>query len=242
MRHVLCAGTQMEHRKNLGARVDGQPEPQHLCGAAQPGAQFVQLQVRELEMAEEALVQGVCVLASTGEPGGDGGLSEAEDPLGRGRVQPFGQRREHHGDLVGRGFQTIQGRVASGTEGGAAGLAAKGLDALGMAMLAIANQRMDVSVGDPEVQALLVGTGEALGVHPLGCSPAAFHLTPGTHSRGAGSPPDEGVEARRQAGQSSGERGSYNNLGGARQRDTPDGVDWWKQRESLGRGLWPVHH
>jgi hypothetical protein len=67
--HVLCAGTQMEHGQNLGARVDGQPEPQHLCGAAQPGAQLVQLQVREVEMAEEALVQGMRVLASTGQKG-----------------------------------------------------------------------------------------------------------------------------------------------------------------------------
>ena len=50
-------------------------------------------------------------------------------------------------------------------------------------MLAIANQRMNVSVGDAEVGALLVGTGEALGVHALGGSPAAFHLTPGTYRR-----------------------------------------------------------
>jgi hypothetical protein len=67
--HMLCAGTQMEHGKQLGARVDGQPEPQHLSGAAQPGAQFVSLQVRELEMTEEALVQGLCVQARTSEKG-----------------------------------------------------------------------------------------------------------------------------------------------------------------------------
>jgi hypothetical protein len=65
MRHVLGSRTELKHRKNLGARVDGQPQPEHLFGAAQPGAQFVQLQVREVEMAEEALVQGVRVLAST---------------------------------------------------------------------------------------------------------------------------------------------------------------------------------
>jgi hypothetical protein len=40
-----------------------------LLGAAEPGAQFIQLQVRELEMGEEALVQGLRVLASTGEKG-----------------------------------------------------------------------------------------------------------------------------------------------------------------------------
>ena len=47
MSHVLCARTELKHRKNLGTRVDGQPEPQHLFGTAQPGAQFVQLQVRK---------------------------------------------------------------------------------------------------------------------------------------------------------------------------------------------------
>ena len=93
MGHVLRAGTQLEDGKNFGEGIDGQPEPEHLCGAAQPGAQFVQLEVREPEMAEEALVQGLGVLASTSQPGGDGGLSIAEDTLGRRRIQPFGQRR-----------------------------------------------------------------------------------------------------------------------------------------------------
>src|SRR5712691_1550188 len=50
-----------------------------------------------------------------------------------------------------------------------------------MAMRAIPNQCMDVSLDDPEVRALLIGTGEALRVHSLGCSPAAFHLTPGAY-------------------------------------------------------------
>jgi hypothetical protein len=48
-----------------------------------------------------------------------------------------------------------------------------------MPVLAIPDESMDVSVCDPEVQTLLVGTGEALRIHPLWCSPAAFHLTPG---------------------------------------------------------------
>jgi hypothetical protein len=57
MRHVLRAGAQMKHRTNLGARVDGQPEPEHLLGAAQPRAEFVQLEMRELQGAKGALVQ-----------------------------------------------------------------------------------------------------------------------------------------------------------------------------------------
>ena len=136
-----------------------------------------------MEMEEEALVQGVRVLASTQQPGGNSRLPVTEDSLGGGSVQPFGQRREHFGDVMGRGFQTIQGRVASGSEGHAASLAAKGLDPFGLAMLAIPNQSVHSSVSDAKVQALLVWTGESLGVHPLGCAPPAFHLTPGAHKQ-----------------------------------------------------------
>ena len=180
MRHVLRAGAELKHGNDLREGVDGQPQPQHVCGAAQPGAQFVQLQVWELEVGEAAPMQGLSVLTSAGQPGSDGRLPIAEDPLGGGRIQPFGERRQHHFDLVGRSLQTVQGGVASSTERGAAGLTTKRLDPLGMAMRAICNQSVDVSVCDPSVRALLVGTGEALGVHPLRGSPAAFDLTPGS--------------------------------------------------------------
>ena len=39
--HLLGTGTQMEHGQKLRARVDGQPEPQHLCVGAEPCAQLV---------------------------------------------------------------------------------------------------------------------------------------------------------------------------------------------------------
>ena len=112
---------------------------------------------------------------------GDGGLSKAEDPLGGGRIEPFGQRREHYGDLVRRDFQTVQGGVTSGGERGASGLTTKGLDVLDTAMRAISDQGMSVSSGDAEVRALLVCTGETLCVHPLGGSSPAFDLAPGPH-------------------------------------------------------------
>ncbi len=40
-----------------------------------------------------------------------------------------------------------------------------------------------MSVCDPGVEALLVGTGEALGVDPLGRSSPTFHLAPGAYRR-----------------------------------------------------------
>jgi hypothetical protein len=71
----------------------------------------------------------------------------------------------------------------SSAERYAASLAAKGLDPFDRPMHAIANQRMNVSVGDPEVRALLIETGEAFGGYPLGGSPTAFRLTPGAYVR-----------------------------------------------------------
>jgi len=56
MGHVLRAGAELKHGYKLGARIDGQPEPEDLCGAAQPGAYFVQLQMREVQVAEETIV------------------------------------------------------------------------------------------------------------------------------------------------------------------------------------------
>jgi hypothetical protein len=69
MSHVLGAGTELKHRNQLGEGIDGQPQPEDLCGATQPGSQFVQLEVREVQMAEEALVQGLRMLAGTGQKG-----------------------------------------------------------------------------------------------------------------------------------------------------------------------------
>jgi hypothetical protein len=71
--------------------------------------------------------------------------------------------------------------VASSTERGAAGLTTERLDPLSMTMLPIPDESMDVSVCDPEVRTLVIRTGEAVGVYPLGCSSSAFHLTPGTY-------------------------------------------------------------
>ncbi len=140
MRHVLCAGAELKHGKDLREGINGQPQPQHLCGAAEPRAQFVQLDMGDLEIAEAVLVQGLSVRALARQPESNGGLTIAEDPFGGGSVQPFGQRREHRRDLGRGGVQTIQGGVASGSEGGVASLTTKRLDPLSLAMSAISEK------------------------------------------------------------------------------------------------------
>ena len=53
----LGAGAELKHGQNLGARIESQPEPEHLTGTAQPGANFIQLQMREVQVAEGALME-----------------------------------------------------------------------------------------------------------------------------------------------------------------------------------------
>ncbi len=55
-----------------------------------------------------------------------------------------------------------------------AGLTAERLDPLSTPMLAIADQSVDLSIGVPEVPALLVGTSELFGVDADGELPADF--------------------------------------------------------------------
>jgi hypothetical protein len=86
MGRVLCAETQMEDGKNLRTGVDRQPQPQDVCIAAQPGTQFVQLDIRKLEVAEKVLMEGLCMLPCTGQLGDDRGLTEAEDTFSGGSI------------------------------------------------------------------------------------------------------------------------------------------------------------
>src|SRR5207245_1762776 len=137
----------------------------------------------------------------------DRSLSKAEGPLGSRRVQPLGKPPTAPLRLMRRGFQTVQGRVAPGSERGMARLAAKGLDPFGTAMLAIANQGMNVGIGDPEVHALLVGTSEALGVYSLWCSPPAFDLAPGAYRSSCWPCPQCGSGGETTGGAIVGERG-----------------------------------
>src|SRR5260370_20812255 len=53
----------------------------------------------------------------------------------------------------------------------------------------------NVRVCDAKVRALVVGTGEAVGVHALRCSPPAFDLPPGAHRRRAHTRRDGAREA-----------------------------------------------
>ena len=74
-------------------------------------------------------------------------------------------------------------------------------------MLAIADQRVDVSVRDPEVRALVVETSEPFGVDTFGGLRRLFTSLQGRTDRGDGPGPEALGEDWQQAGQSRGVRG-----------------------------------
>jgi len=82
----------MQHRDDLGERVDHHPEPERVRPPPQPCTQFIQLHVRQVEVPNEVVVQHRTVFARPCQPGGDGGVAVAKDAHGSGDTESFGQR------------------------------------------------------------------------------------------------------------------------------------------------------
>ena len=102
----------------------------------------------------------------------------AEDAFGRGDIQPFSQRRQDFADPLRWSLEPIERRVAAGREGRATGLAAKGLDAFTVAMCAVADEGMDLGVGDAVVSTGGSRTRKAGGDDPLRLAPPALQFAP----------------------------------------------------------------
>ncbi len=136
--------------------------------AAQPRAEFIELQMGKGELAEGAFMQALSMCASAEEPVGDGGMPDAKDAFSRREIQPFGQGTQHQGHPLRGRFQPVQWRMETSTERAATRLTAKGLDALGSPMAAISHQSMDLRIGDAGVLARTVWAGKALGRHADG--------------------------------------------------------------------------
>jgi hypothetical protein len=79
---VLRPRAEMEHRDDLPQLLDRQPEPQRVGPTAQPRPQFVELDVGEVKVAEEAVMQGRAVSAGPCQPSRDGGMPMPKHPHG----------------------------------------------------------------------------------------------------------------------------------------------------------------
>jgi hypothetical protein len=119
--------------------IDRQPEPEHLYGAAQPGAQFVQLHVWELEVRDAS----TCARSERASPRARERLVMVAcrgpcDPWSFRRIQPTSQGRQHHGDPAREGvFKRERGVWRRAVKVVRQAGPRKVADPLGLAMLAI---------------------------------------------------------------------------------------------------------
>ncbi len=91
VRGILGPCSSSEHGDELADRIQRHPPPEHVCAAAQSGAQFVQLHVPHVHLVEPVRGQGMTVRTSVGQPAGARAFAVAEDPHGSRTSAPFGQ-------------------------------------------------------------------------------------------------------------------------------------------------------
>src|SRR5262249_55983620 len=88
--HFVRTWSKLDLRNTLGEGIQSDPQPQHLRVAAQAGAYFVHLHVRDLHLAEGALLQGLRVRSSPQEPPRDGRMPKSKHPFASRHIQSLG--------------------------------------------------------------------------------------------------------------------------------------------------------
>jgi hypothetical protein len=134
MSGILGPGSEHEHRDDLAERIDREPQPENMRPATQAGTQFVQLEMRKGEVLKCAVMQARALLPSACQPGSDSVRVIPKDASSRFHIQAFTQGGEHFPDAGGRSFEAVQWGITTGTEGRAASLTAKGLNAFACAV------------------------------------------------------------------------------------------------------------
>jgi hypothetical protein len=102
---------------HLAPRIDGHPEPEDLCVAAQARSQLIYLHMRKHEIAEGALMQGLGMCSCPQQPARDGGMSDSKDALRSRDIQSFRQGTQHQHHAMRGCFQPIQRRVLACAKG-----------------------------------------------------------------------------------------------------------------------------
>lgn len=94
-------------------------------------------------------------------------------------IEAFSEEPEHHLDLFGVCFEVVQGRAFARREGLVTGLATELANGTSLVNPAIADQGIDIGIGDAEVITTGLGAGEAGGINRFLAAAAAFALGPG---------------------------------------------------------------
>jgi hypothetical protein len=159
-------GAQIQDWDNFGEWVNGQPQPEGVCTAPQPRANLVQLHVRQLELIEDALMEGCAMRAArlsqvliVAERWPNTRTAAATSSPSVSAASTSATRW----DAVLRRYSGVTQRIpATGTEGGLAGLTPAGLDTFSLAVHTVTKQSLDLRVGNLIVRERTIWAGESL--------------------------------------------------------------------------------
>jgi len=121
---VEGAWAEAEDGDDLGGSVDRRPDPDVVVSLADMGPEFIELNMRTLQVLKEVRVEILGLEAGAGEPGTQGAFADAPDPFEDGDVHAFRQEGQGFGHAGGVGFQAVENRIAADREFAAAGLTA----------------------------------------------------------------------------------------------------------------------
>src|SRR5262245_6496791 len=106
----------------------------------EPRAQFIQLDVRELEIPQPTRMEHGTVFARTHHPSCDGRMPMSKHAHCSSDGESFRQRSEHFTHPLRWGFQAIERGMAAGAAGDTAGLTSERLDAFVPSFGAVARE------------------------------------------------------------------------------------------------------
>lgn len=184
--HVLRAWSELNDGNGFGFGITGRPYPDILLGLPDVGPQFIQLDVHEIEIGEEALVQFAALLTAAAQPGTEGRFTHMDSFFDGRSVYAKSEQVENKTHGNGMRFQTIEYSVSADGEFLMAGLAEQILDIFVFTMRTIANQGVDGFISDQIVGTSWIGTEVALGPDRFLLSTFAFDAVPGSGYMGTG--------------------------------------------------------
>ncbi len=147
---------------------------------ANTGAEFIQLNMREGQIAKQMRMHSFTVHARSSEPGRDRSFGMAKHSHGSANGQPFGDCREDDTHASRRGFEAIECCMPPPAELVVARFAIEILNRVVDAMMPITDQGMDGRIGNLPIGTGWIVAGIAIRVNGFGTTASTFHFPPWT--------------------------------------------------------------
>jgi len=184
--HVLGAWSELNDGNEFSFGITGRPYPDFLLSLPDIGPQFIELDVDEIKVGEEALVQFAALLTAPTQPSTEGRFTDIDSFFDGRSVYPKSEQVENKTHGSGMRFQTKKYCVSADGEFLMAGLAEQILDIFVFAMRTIPNQGVDGVICYQIVGTSWIGTEVALGPDRFLLSAFAFDSVPGSGYMGTG--------------------------------------------------------